>query len=117
MKRLNKTESPICALLCVFFCFQNQPFRFLFYFTEAGVKCRVSAVTPPPRPPAPILHTYFTIVQIIFLFPLDHLVHSGYFENRITLKPVLRGWGGGGGGGVRWGVCSLANYIAVYEDT
>ena len=29
----------------------------------------------------------------------DHLAHSGFFENRIPLQPVL---GGGGGGGGRW---------------
>ena len=35
--------SVIVNLLCVF-CFQRQPFRFSFYFTAAGVKCRVAAV-------------------------------------------------------------------------
>ena len=43
MKRLNKTESPTFALLYVL-CFYRQSFRFLFYVTAAGVKCRAAAV-------------------------------------------------------------------------
>ena len=43
MKRFNKTESPNFVLMCVL-CFQRQPVRFLFYFTAAGVSCRVAAV-------------------------------------------------------------------------
>ena len=42
-KRLNKTESAMFVLLCVF-CFQRRPFRFLFYSTVVGVKCRMVAV-------------------------------------------------------------------------
>ena len=33
MKRLNKTESPIFVVLCVY-CFQWGPFRFLLLFYE-----------------------------------------------------------------------------------
>ena len=41
-KRLNKTEFPIFMFSACVLCFQRQPFRFfLFYFTAAGVKCRV----------------------------------------------------------------------------
>ena len=39
------------------------------------------------------------------LFPLGSLIHPGYFDNRIPLKPKL------------WGVCSLANYSVAYEAT
>ena len=48
--RLYKTKSPIFVLLCAL-CFQSQPFRFLFCFTAAGVRCRVAAVKC-----LPILH-------------------------------------------------------------
>ena len=41
----------------------------------------------------------------IFYFLWDHCTHSGYFENRTTLKTVL--------GGLR----RFANYIAAYETT
>ena len=49
MKMLNKTKSPmsffcvcVCVCVCVlFFLFPKTPFRFLFYFTAAGVKCCV----------------------------------------------------------------------------
>ena len=47
-------------------------------------------------------------------------MHSGTFDNRMPLKPVLVGDGGGGGwwcGGGGGSVCSLANYTAVYEVT
>ena len=40
------------------------------------------------------------IVQVIFYFLWDHLAHPGYFENRIPLKPALRGGEGWGGA---WG--------------
>ena len=50
MKRFNKTESPNFVLMCVL-CFQRQPVRFLFYFTAAGVSCRVAAVNR-----LPVLH-------------------------------------------------------------
>ena len=43
MRRYSKTEPPIFILSCVL-CFQRRPFRFLFYFTAAGVKCRVETV-------------------------------------------------------------------------
>ena len=43
MMRLNKIECPILVLLCIF-CFKREPFRFSFYFTAAGVNCRVAAV-------------------------------------------------------------------------
>ena len=45
------------------------------------------------------------IVQVIFCFLLDHWAHPGYFENRIPLKSALGG------------VCRLANYSVVYEET
>ena len=96
MKRLNKTESPILVLLCVL-CFQRQSFRFLFYFTADGVKCRVAAIKR-----LPVLHHS---ADYIFYFLWDHWAHSGYFENRILLKPLLGG------------ICSTTNYIAAYEAT
>ena len=39
------------------------------------------------------------------LFLWDHWAHSGYFENKIPLKPALGG------------VCSLANYKVAHEET
>ena len=48
---------------------------------------------------------YIIVVQVIFYFPWDHWAHPGYFENRIPLKPALGG------------VCGLANYSVVYEET
>ena len=39
------------------------------------------------------------------LFPLGSSSPSGYFENRITLKPTLGG------------VCNLANYSVAYEES
>ena len=44
------------------------------------------------------------IGSILFYFRWDHWASSGYFENRISLKPVL---------GSEY---SLANYIAVCEE-
>ena len=37
--------------------------------------------------------------------PVVYRTHSGYFENRIPLKPVLGG------------VSSIANYSVAYEET
>ena len=56
--------------------------------------------------------SYFTIVQIIFLIPFDHLA---YPENQIQFKPVLAWWWWGRGGG-RGGVYGLASYITAYEE-
>ena len=58
MKRLNKTASPIflCAL-----GFQRQPFRLLFYFTAAGVKCCLAFVTC-----LPVLHHSADYIFISF---------------------------------------------------
>ena len=53
----------------------------MFYFIAAGVKCHVAAVKCPPP--------YFTIVQIVCLFLLDHWAHSGYFENQLSHKLAL----------------------------
>ena len=39
------------------------------------------------------------------LFPLGSVGLSWYFENRIPIKPALGG------------ICSLANYSVVYEET
>ena len=46
---------------------------------------------------------YFPIVQII-LFLWDHGILSSYFENRISLKPVLGS------------AYSFSNFIAAYEE-
>ena len=53
-------------------------FRFLFYFTAAGVKCRVAALKR-----LPILHHRADY--------LGTLSNSRYFENRIPFRPVLGG--------------------------
>ena len=50
----------IQVYLNILFVSKGNLFLFLFYFTAAGGKCRVAAVKVFP---------YFTIVQIIFLFP------------------------------------------------
>ena len=57
---LNKTESPIFILLHVL-CFHRQPFRFLFYFNAADVKCRVAAVKR-----LPVLHHSADYILISF---------------------------------------------------
>ena len=79
MKRLNQTKSPFFVILCVL-CFQRQ--SFLTFTLLYGSWCFTvwwpSKVSP-----------YIIIVQVIFYFLWDHWVHSGYFENRIPLKPAL----------------------------
>ena len=54
-----RVKSNFC-FLCVL-CFQRQPFKFLFYFNEAGVLCCVAVEKLLP---------YVTIVQILFSFPI-----------------------------------------------
>ena len=49
-------------------------------------------------------HLIFDGVILNFHFLWDHWAHSGYFVNRLSPKPVLGG------------ACSLANYIAPYEN-
>ena len=107
------------TFFCVFFVFKGNPFLLLFYSTVAAVV---------PCGGRKNVSLYIFIVQVIFYFLWDHLVHTGYFENRISLKPALGvfwgegddGWGGGGGGGVGWeggagGGCILRNYSVAYE--
>ena len=104
MKRLNKTDSPI-FVLCVFFVSKGNQKH--FQFTSLQLVLSACSVSP-----------YFTTVEIIFYLLLDHWTHSGYFENRIPLKPALPGVVGMGGGGVGCGgrVFSVfAIYIAAYE--
>ena len=70
-------------------------FRFLFYFTTVSVKCRVAAVKY-----LPVLHHSANYIFISFA-TIEPILITLKIEYR--LKPVLRG------------VCSIANYIAVYE--
>ena len=54
-----------------------------------------------------LVSPYFNFVQIILYYLIrDRLAHSGYFEIRIPLKPMLVG-----------SVYNLVNNIAVYEET
>ena len=70
---------------------------FYFYFTPLQlVLCCAAAWKVSP---------YIIIVQVIFSLLWDHWAHPGYFENQISLKPVLAG------------ICSLANYSVAYEET
>ena len=52
-------------------------------------------------------------MQYIVLFTLE----SVYFKNRILLKPMLGSDEGREGVGCVWGICYLANNIAVHEET
>ena len=66
----------------------------LFYFTAAGVKCRVAAVKR-----LPVLHHSADYINFLW----NHrCAYSGYFENRVPFKPVL---------------CAYAAYIVAYEET
>ena len=56
------------------------------------------------------LHCSQGLAQIIFLFLWDHWAHSGCFESRIRLKPMLegRGWRW-----VGWGAAYTASQITL----
>ena len=73
---------------------------YLFYSTVAGV------VPCGGRKSLPVHH--HSVVQVISYFLWDHWAHPGYFENRITLRPALRGRGGGGGG---WAYAALQTMV------
>ena len=78
------------VLLCVL-CFQRQPFRFIFYFTTAGVLCHMAAVKRHA-----ILHhsADYNFISSGIIEPIMVTL-----KNRIPLKPVVEG------------VCSPSNYI------
>ena len=95
MKRLHQTEYPIFMILCVLY-FQRQ--SFLIFILQYCSWC--CAVWRPLK-----VSQYIIKVQVKFYFLWDHWALTGYFENRIPVKPALGG------------VCSLANYSVAYEET
>ena len=57
---------------------------------------------------------YYILLPLVSLGSLNL---SGYFENRISLKPVLEVEAAGAGRGGGGDVYSITNYTAVYEET